>query len=1278
MSTDKKISQFNADTSPQPNDVVPIVDILGNETKKITFAVFEASLNINNFIGNLDISKLNTTGTPSNTTFLRGDGVWSVPAGGGGGTGDVVSVNGITPDGGGDVTLITDNISEGATNLWYTETRFNASFSGRTTTNLSEGTNLYYTAARFNTAFAGKTTDNLTEGTTNKYLSPTAFSTLFALKTTDDLAQGVTNLYNQTHTGDVTGATALTIGSNKVTLAMMSQVATATVFYRKTAGTGNVETQTLATLKTDLGLTGTNTGDQTIILTGDVTGTGTGSFVTAIAAGVVVNADINAAAAIDYSKLALTSSIVSGDISGAINVAHGGTGQTSLTAYAILAGGTTSTGNLQQVSGLGTSGQVLTSNGAGALPTWQASLITSVTAGNSSLTISPTTGAVVASVNQAFNFTFSGSNSFTGAVSFTALPTSSATPSGSTDLTTKTYVDSLFLGIASPAKTACAVATTANVTLSGEQTIDGILTSTSRILVKNQSAPAQNGIYVTAAGAWTRATDYDSTAEVMQGTYTFVIGGSTQGGTIWVMNSPTPTTLGTDPVTFAQIGTTTIYTASLGVKLISNDFRADLSATGAITLTGNSLQVAVDNSSIEISSNALRVKAGGITNAMLTGLIDQSHLGTGSGGAGTKFLADDQTYKTLSGVPGVGDVFSSETSVIDGRLVAFDSSSGKLIKTTDMLWTSLAGTTLLTTSNEFDIRGSSFHFHTTGITAGYIFEANSNFSGTGTGFTFYSGLGQGSTGGAVLIISGGNATKGGGYNFTGGDGPNGGDFIINPGLGSSTPANGHFILSDQFSGANVIFNTDLLTSDRIISFPDQTGTILLDTDLIDLTTQITGILPAINGGTGFGTYVVGDILQANTTSTLSRLSAVATGNVLISGGVSTVSTWGKVGLATHVSGTLQAANFGALTGEVTNSAGSYATTIGLNVVTNAKLAQMATMTIKGNTTGGTANAVDLTVTQVTAMLNVMVGDSGAGGTKGLVPAPAAGDAAANKFLKANGTWAVPAGGGGGTPGGSTTQLQYNNAGAFGGVSGATSNGSNLTVTDANFFIADNVTPTKLAQFEASSISAAVTRVYTLPDANGTLALTTAINNTGTAPAWSATGQLSIPNASATATGLITTGTQTIAGSKNFIGGIISTIAAGSSPMVYEATGIGFTGTLRRVVKQSGVQTTNATQTTLLSATAANGAGTRSSHVRCTISATGSSGFASYTIDFGVKTVSGVATILGTPSVIGYEDAGAAAWDVTADVSGALYRIRVTGAAATTINWIISAEELYYA
>ena len=102
----------------------------------------------------------------------------------------------------------------------------------------------------------------------------------------------------------------------------------------------------------------------------------------------------------------------------------------------------------------------------------------------------------------------------------------------------------------------------------------------------------------------------------------------------------------------------------------------------------------------------------------------------------------------------------------------------------------------------------------------------------------------------------------------------------------------------------------------------------------------------------------------------------------------------------------------ALTGDVTASGtGSVAATIGANRVTNAMLAQVATATFKGRTDGGTGNVQDLSVAQATALLNAFVGDSGSGGTKGMVPAPATGDAAALKFLKADGTWAVPTGAG---------------------------------------------------------------------------------------------------------------------------------------------------------------------------------------------------------------------------------------------------------------------------
>ena len=71
-----------------------------------------------------------------------------------------------------------------------------------------------------------------------------------------------------------------------------------------------------------------------------------------------------------------------------------------------------------------------------------------------------------------------------------------------------------------------------------------------------------------------------------------------------------------------------------------------------------------------------------------------------------------------------------------------------------------------------------------------------------------------------------------------------------------------------------------------------------------------GTITAAKGGTGQTSYAVGDIIYADTTTTLAKLADVATGNALISGGVSTAPSWGKIGLTTHVSGTLPTANGG--------------------------------------------------------------------------------------------------------------------------------------------------------------------------------------------------------------------------------------------------------------------------------------------------------------------------------------------------------------------------------
>ena len=225
-----------------------------------------------------------------------------------------------------------------------------------------------------------------------------------------------------------------------------------------------------------------------------------------------------------------------------------------------------------------------------------------------------------------------------------------ADPTQAQDAATKAYVDAVKSGldvkdsvkVASAAALAAStyangtngVGATLTANANGALTIDGVSVGTNdRVLIKDQTDAAQNGVYtVTNAGGvsatfvLTRATDTDTAAEMTGGVFVFSEQGTANADNGFV---------------FTHNGTPTMGTTDLTVSQFSG--AGQITAGSALTKSGNTLNVGVDDSSIEVNSDALRVKATGITNAMLAGSIDLTAKVTGilpiaNGGTGASSL----------------------------------------------------------------------------------------------------------------------------------------------------------------------------------------------------------------------------------------------------------------------------------------------------------------------------------------------------------------------------------------------------------------------------------------------------------------------------------------------------------------------------------------------------------------------------------------------------------------------------------------------------------------
>jgi len=385
-------------------------------------------------------------------------------------------------------------------------------------------------------------------------------------------------------------------------------------------------------------LSGTNTGDQTITLTGDVTGSGTGSFVTTLAT-VNSSPQANTFRKITVSSKGLvteTSAVGSSDITTAL-------GYTPFSdAGGTITGNVTVTGTIgaSNLSGTNTGDQTITLTGdvTGSGTASFAATLATVNASPQSNTFRKITvngkGLVTATsaVSSSDITTVLGYTPVNKAGdTMTGLLILSGDPTNSLGAATKQYVDNVASGL--NIHNACETGTTAalpactynngtggvGATLTANSngaigTVGGYssLAVNSRVLVKNQSAATQNGIYVVTqlgdgSNPWilTRASDFDGspTSEIVAGDAIYVQEG-TLGGTQWVQTaigtgSPGDYIIvGTDSITFSQFSGAGTYTGGSGINISSNT----ISNTGVLSLVaGSNISVSSATGNVTVS-----------------------------------------------------------------------------------------------------------------------------------------------------------------------------------------------------------------------------------------------------------------------------------------------------------------------------------------------------------------------------------------------------------------------------------------------------------------------------------------------------------------------------------------------------------------------------------------------------------------------------------------------------------------------------------------------------
>ena len=258
--------------------------------------------------------------------------------------------------------------------------------------------------------------------------------------------------------------------------------------------------------------------------------------------------------------------------------------------------------------------------------------------------------------------------------------TNLADPTSDQDAATKKYVDSNSQGL--DVKESCLVATTANITLSGTQTIDGVsVAADKRVLVKDQTNKVENGIYLCKDGAWSRATDF-AIGSAEAGAFTFVEQGTSSADSGFVCTADAGSDIvGTNNLDFTQFSGAGQVTAGDGIDKLGNTLSADLLSNGGIVFNSGEMGLDLSGSAIvgslpdarlatittanKVSGSAVQLKAsGGLEDS--TGLqinLDGTTLALGADGIKVNLITNVQIDASAGITDGKLDTISTANKV---------------------------------------------------------------------------------------------------------------------------------------------------------------------------------------------------------------------------------------------------------------------------------------------------------------------------------------------------------------------------------------------------------------------------------------------------------------------------------------------------------------------------------------------------------------------------------------------------------------------------------------